>query len=200
MTWLTRVTPDAGSLRVEISSGGSEAEGWVTPRELVARYASEECTCHDVLHASRCPVGDAMERDYAEIQASDNAVELEPGVDLVLEQEVVMAEEQCAWLDCGERFEQKPVGNASGRPYRYCEEHRGKKDHRKPPVQLVEREPVIDRVTPEAVALAALPRPMAKYRGLLPANPYDAVIADLVAKRDQLDAAIEALRAIAGAA
>jgi len=97
-------------------------------------------------------------------------------VEVVRDDEVKMSEKTtCQREGCGASFAQKPTGRRA----LYCEAHRGHGSAKPKP------------------AKAAVPRPKVPARvGRLPESPYEAVLADLVAKRDQLNIAIEALEAL----
>lgn len=193
MPWLARVGPhpsDAAALRVEISSGGTAADGWVTPLELERTLPDSEPIDVPVIN-----------------RRTGLPVELEPGTDLVLEEEVVMADSiGCAWAGCTASFVVR-AGVGGRRPI-YCEAHRNSK-HGPPKVFKVPNvatTPAPERVkapqwTPEQQSELQERTPAPITRIVAPRNtPYDAVIADLLVKRDQLDRAIDALREIAGAA
>lgn len=188
MTWLTRVTPHPqapDALRVEISSGGSARDGWVTPRELAARYPETD-------EGPLC--GLTSVRKPSE-KLTDVAVGLVPGVDLVLEQEVevgnpfVVPEQPkaCSTPGCKGTF--APMRNRQK-----CDTCRYPNDKEPLPKVAVAK----PRELPPPIVMPKAVSPVVALRNT--ASPYDAVIADLVAKRDQIDAAIEALRAISGAA
>lgn len=136
---------------------------------------------------------------HSEIAASTELQELELGVDLVLELEVEEMEEQCQWLGCGDRFR---YAGGPGRKPIYCERHRNaKKASPRTDVSALRPPPVPDpKPHPLAVQRGAKPEPSRTVAPRNTSSPYAEVLADLEQKRDQLDVAIEALRALAGAA